>query len=95
MDSESWRYGTGAARLKLLSVTQKKEEARMAMNLQRTAELRRMLPIAIASLIFGFCVPMLELFKIYDGQIHKVEAFIRLLPPELELGGWPVTVSQP
>jgi hypothetical protein len=36
-----------------------------------------------------------ELFKVYDGQIHKVEAFIRLLPPELELGGWPVTVSQP
>lgn len=36
-----------------------------------------------------------ELFKIYDGQIHKVEAFIRLLPPELDLGGWPVTVSQP
>ena len=34
-----------------------------------------------------------ELFKVYDGQIHKVEAFIRLLPPELELGGWPVTVS--
>ncbi|HEY6455624.1 MAG TPA: hypothetical protein VIY90_10135 [Steroidobacteraceae bacterium] len=32
-----------------------------------------------------------ELFKIYDGQIHKVEAYIRLLPPELELGGWPVT----
>jgi len=36
-----------------------------------------------------------ELFKVYDGHIHKVEAFIRLLPPELELGGWPVTVSQP
>lgn len=36
-----------------------------------------------------------ELFKIYDGQMHKVEAFIRLLPPELELGGWPVAVSQP
>jgi hypothetical protein len=36
-----------------------------------------------------------ELFKIYDGEIHKVEAFIRLLPPELELGGWPVTVNQP
>jgi hypothetical protein len=36
-----------------------------------------------------------ELFKIYDGQIHKVEAYIRLLPPELELGGWPVTVNQP
>ncbi len=36
-----------------------------------------------------------ELFKVYDGQIHKVEAYIRLLPPELELGGWPVTVSQP
>lgn len=36
-----------------------------------------------------------ELFKVYDGEIHKVEAFIRLLPPDLELGGWPVTVSQP
>jgi|SRR5579875_237551 len=36
-----------------------------------------------------------ELFKIYDGQIHKVEAFIRLLSPALELGGWPVTVGQP
>lgn len=36
-----------------------------------------------------------ELFKIYGGQIHKVEAFIRLFPPKLELGGWPVTVSQP
>ncbi|HTV77905.1 MAG TPA: hypothetical protein VMF03_06580 [Steroidobacteraceae bacterium] len=36
-----------------------------------------------------------ELFKVYDGQIHKVEAFIRLLPPELDLGGWPITVSQP
>ena len=36
-----------------------------------------------------------ELFKVYDGQIHKVEAFIRLLPPTLDLGGWPVTVSQP
>jgi hypothetical protein len=36
-----------------------------------------------------------ELFKVYDGQIHKVEAFIRILPPDLELGGWPVTVSQP
>ncbi len=36
-----------------------------------------------------------ELFKVYDGQIHKIEAFIRLLPPDLELGGWPLTVSQP
>lgn len=36
-----------------------------------------------------------ELFKVYDGQIHKVEAFIRLFPPDLELGGWPVTVSDP
>jgi hypothetical protein len=36
-----------------------------------------------------------ELFKVYDGQIHKVEAFIRILPPELELGGWPIAVSQP
>ncbi|HEY4339223.1 MAG TPA: hypothetical protein VGM97_04705 [Steroidobacteraceae bacterium] len=36
-----------------------------------------------------------ELFKVYGGQMHKVEAFIRLLPPELDLGGWPVTVSQP
>jgi hypothetical protein len=36
-----------------------------------------------------------ELFKIYDGEIHKVEAFIRLFSPALELGGWPVAVSQP
>jgi hypothetical protein len=36
-----------------------------------------------------------ELFKVYGGQMHKVEAFIRLLPPELDLGGWPATVSQP
>ena len=34
-----------------------------------------------------------ELFKIYDGQLQKVEAFIRLLPPELEFGGWPRTVQ--
>jgi hypothetical protein len=31
-----------------------------------------------------------EMFKIYDGQIHMVEAYIRLFPPELDLGGWPV-----
>jgi hypothetical protein len=29
-----------------------------------------------------------EGFKIYDGQIHAVEAFMRILPPELANGGW-------
>jgi hypothetical protein len=29
-----------------------------------------------------------EAFKVYDGQIHAVEAFMRILPPELALGGW-------
>jgi hypothetical protein len=31
-----------------------------------------------------------EMFKVYDGQIHMVEAYIRLLPAELDLGGWPI-----
>jgi len=35
-----------------------------------------------------------EMFKVYDGQIHAVEAYIRVFPPDLEFGGWPVTVSQ-
>jgi len=25
---------------------------------------------------------------VYDGQIHAVEAFIRILPLELARGGW-------
>ncbi len=29
-----------------------------------------------------------EAFKIYDGQIHAVEAFIRILPIEKRDGGW-------
>jgi hypothetical protein len=29
-----------------------------------------------------------EAFKVYDGQIHAVEAFMRILPPELANGGW-------
>ncbi|MEJ0005819.1 MAG: hypothetical protein WDM77_05390 [Steroidobacteraceae bacterium] len=29
-----------------------------------------------------------EAFKVYDGQIHAVEAFMRILPPELASGGW-------
>jgi hypothetical protein len=36
-----------------------------------------------------------EMFKIYDGQIHAVEAYMRLFPPELDLGGWPVNAAQP
>ena len=38
-----------------------------------------------------------EYFKVVDGQIHAVEAWIRLFPPELDLGGWPIraTVTQP
>ena len=29
-----------------------------------------------------------EVFKVYDGQIHAVEAFIRILPVGLAKGGW-------
>ncbi len=29
-----------------------------------------------------------EAFKVYDGQLHAVEAFMRILPPELATGGW-------
>jgi len=36
-----------------------------------------------------------EMFKVYDGQIHMVEAYIRLFPPELDLGGWPIMAKQP
>ena len=31
-----------------------------------------------------------EMFKIYDGEIHMVQAWMRLFPPALDLGGWPV-----
>src|SRR5690606_10947970 len=38
-----------------------------------------------------------EAFKVYDGQIHMVEAYIRIFPPELDLGGWPIAagIAQP
>lgn len=38
-----------------------------------------------------------EMFKVYDGQIHMVEAYIRLFPAELDLGGWPIAagIAQP
>jgi len=29
-----------------------------------------------------------ETFKVYDGQIHAVEAFMKILPVELRAGGW-------
>ena len=29
-----------------------------------------------------------EAFKVYDGQIHAVEAFMKILPIELRNGGW-------
>jgi hypothetical protein len=29
-----------------------------------------------------------EMFKVYDGQIHAVEAFMRILPVEQRNGGW-------
>jgi hypothetical protein len=29
-----------------------------------------------------------EMFKVYDGQIHAVEAFMRILPVERRNGGW-------
>jgi hypothetical protein len=34
-----------------------------------------------------------EMFKVYDGQIHAVEAWMRLFPPEQDLGGWPVAAG--
>ena len=34
-----------------------------------------------------------EMFKVYDDQIHMVEAYIRLFPPELDLGGWPIAAG--
>ena len=38
-----------------------------------------------------------EMFKVYDGQIHMVQAYIRLLPAALDLGGWPIRggIAQP
>ena len=38
-----------------------------------------------------------EMFKVYDGQIHMVQAYMRLFPPALDLGGWPIGtgISQP
>ena len=38
-----------------------------------------------------------EMFKVYDGQIHMVQAYIRLLPAALDLGGWPIQpgITQP
>jgi hypothetical protein len=38
-----------------------------------------------------------EMFKIYDGEIHMVQAWMRLFPPELDLGGWPIAagIKQP
>jgi hypothetical protein len=29
-----------------------------------------------------------EAFKVYDGKIHAVEAFMKILPIELRSGGW-------
>jgi hypothetical protein len=29
-----------------------------------------------------------EMFKVYDGQLHAVEAFMKVLPIELRTGGW-------
>ena len=38
-----------------------------------------------------------EMFKIYDGQIHAVEAYMRLFSQEQDLGGWPISegIRQP
>ena len=38
-----------------------------------------------------------EMFKVYDGQIHMVQAYIRDFPPALDLGGWPIRpgITQP
>jgi hypothetical protein len=31
-----------------------------------------------------------EMFKVYGGQIHMVQAYIRAFPPAQDLGGWPI-----
>jgi hypothetical protein len=31
-----------------------------------------------------------EMFKVYDGQIHMVQAYMRRFPPAQDLGGWPI-----
>jgi hypothetical protein len=38
-----------------------------------------------------------EMFKVYDGQIHMVQAYIRAFPPAKDLGGWPIKagITQP
>jgi hypothetical protein len=38
-----------------------------------------------------------EMFKVYDGQIHMVQAWMRLFPPAQDLGGWPIRpgITQP
>lgn len=38
-----------------------------------------------------------EMFKVYDGRIHMVEAYMRLFPPAQDLGGWPIApgITQP
>jgi hypothetical protein len=38
-----------------------------------------------------------EMFKVYDGQIHMVQAYMRVFPPALDLGGWPIAagITQP
>ncbi len=36
-----------------------------------------------------------EMFKVYGGQIHMVQAFMRVFPPELDLGGWPIRPGTP
>ncbi len=38
-----------------------------------------------------------EMFKVYDGHIHMVQAYMRLFPPALDLGGWPIRagITQP
>lgn len=38
-----------------------------------------------------------EMFKVYDGQIHMVQAYMRLFPPAPDLGGWRIRaeITQP
>jgi hypothetical protein len=38
-----------------------------------------------------------EMFKVYDGQIHMVQAYMRVFPPAQDLGGWPIRagITQP
>ena len=51
-------------------------------------DLAAMLAAAVAAPEGGDQLTAFEAFKFYGGQLHAVEAFIRILPIEKRKGGW-------